>query len=383
MNAQIKKSSMALALTAGVLAALPFAFGQTTAPAGSGGGATTGPSIDLNKPIATINDRDINNKAFYDMLMQVAGYRVYEEVRDWVLIQQACTLAGIPTTGDEFQKAMQAEIDKALQGISQQTKQSGNQITDKEQLVRIMNQTLAQRGITQAEFMLGIQRAAGLRQLAKGHVEVSNEELHQAFDARYGEKVEVDVMTVSDQQKSAEVRDLIKQGKKPLEISQQKGVPVQSMTISKNADQIPQIRDAAFRLNPGELSGAIPAPRGNGFVLIYLQRKIPADTTARFDDPNVQKDLKQFVFDLKEQEWMNNHLNTLRGNSNIKINDPTLSAIVEANVRAQMEAQNQAATAPAGTGMGLPAPSGTVAPGAPGTPGAAPARGGAPAAPSR
>jgi hypothetical protein len=380
VNAQIKKASIALALAAGVLAALPYAFSQATQP-GSGGAATPS-SIDLNKPIATINDRDINNKAFYDMLMQVAGYRVYEEVRDWVLIQQACTPAGIPTTGEDFQKAMQAEIDKALQGISQQTKQTGNQITDKEQLVKIMNQTLAQRGITQAEFMLGIQRAAGLRQLAKGHVEVTNEELHQAFDARYGEKVEVDVMSVADQQKSAEVRELIKQGKKPLEISQAHGVPVQSMTISKNADQIPQIRDAAFRLNPGELSGAIPAVRGSGFVLIYLQRKIPADTTARFDDPAVQKDLKQFVFDLKEQEWMNNHLNTLRGQSNIKINDPTLSAIVEANVRAQMAAQSQPATAPAGTGLGLPAPSGTVAPGAAGTPGAAPARG-AGAAPSR
>jgi hypothetical protein len=371
---RIKKTSIALGLMAGVLAAIPFTFAQT-APAGgasSGSAATAPSSIDLNKPIATINDRDINNKAFYDMLMQVAGYRVYEEVRDWVLIQQACTLAGIPTNDENFKKAMQAEVDRTIEGISQETKRTGNQITDRDQLGRILNQTLAQRGITQSEFMLGIERAAGLRLLSKGHVEVTPDELKQAFTATYGEKAEVDLITVPTQARAADVRDMINKGKKPLEVGQALGLQVQSVTISKNADQIAQLRDIIFRLNPNELSAAIPAPNGNGFVLAYLQKKDPADPTARFEDPTIQKQLHDRVFGLKEQEWMNNHLNTLRSASNIKINDPTLSAIVEANMRAQMAAASQPATAPAGTGLGLPAPSGTTGtPGAPATPGAA------------
>lgn len=367
MNAQQKRTSVTLALAAaalgaGVFAALPMAKAQTTAPAGMGSSpaAASMPEPDFSKPVAVINDREINNKAFYQMLMQVSGLRVYEEVRDWVLIQQACAGAGIPTSGESFQKAVQAEIDRTLEGISQQTKQTGNQITDREQLIRIMNGTLAQRGVVQSEFSLGVQRAAGLRLLAKGHVDVTDAELKQAFEARYGEKVEVDVISVPDAITAAKVRDLItKQGKKPLEVNQAMGVPVQSLTISKNADQIKEIRDVAFKLNVGELSASVPAPNGQGSVLIYMQKKDAADPTAKMTDPATQKEVHDFVYNIKETEWMNNHLTYLRNTAHVNINDPTLFA--EISAQQAQSAATQASSAPAP--VGLPAPGAATAPG--------------------
>ncbi len=359
----IKKTSIALALAAGVFAAIPFTYAQT------GGAATTTPAApapgsalepDFTKPVAVINDREINNKAYYEMLLQVSGLRVYEEIRDWVLIQQACSGAGIPTSGETFQKAVQAEIDRTLDGISQQTKSTGNQITDREQRWRIMNQTLAQRGVVQSEFALGVQRAAGLRLLAKGHVVVNDAELKQAFEARYGAKVEVDLISVPDLITADKVRTLITtQGKKPLEVNQAIGVPVQSLTISKNADQIPQIRDAAFNLKVGELSAAIPAPNHQpGLVLLYLQKKDAADPSAKMDNPTIQKEIHDFVYNIKETEWMNNHLNFLRASAHITVNDPTLFSQIQAQQAQQ--ATTQAASEPAP--VGLPSPGAAPAP---------------------
>lgn len=349
-----KRVSLALALAAGLATGATLSFAQTTRPAGAASGA---PAPDFSQPVAVINGRDINNEAYYGLLMQVSGYRVYEEVRDYILIQQACNAAGFATSGPDFEKAVQAEYERALTNLSKQT---GIPMSQRDQLVAILNQTLAKNNIILPEFRLGLERAAGLRLLAKGHVEPPTQsEMEQAFEAQYGDRVKVAVLSVPDMSAAHEVRDLIAAGKKPLEISQERAIPMQEMTIAKNADQIKEIRDQAFQLKPGELSAAIP--QNGRYLLVYLEDKIPGRPGAKLTDPTVKADVEQFIMDIKEQNWMNNQLNNLRQMANIKINDPLLSEIVKANVEAMQRAQNAATQSASTQPAALPA-----LPGAPG-----------------
>ncbi|HVS69988.1 MAG TPA: peptidylprolyl isomerase [Phycisphaerae bacterium] len=359
MIAQRKKRVlMGVGLAVSFAAGAALVRGQTSQPAGA---AATAPAPDFSKPIAVINGREINNEAYYGLLLQVSGYRVYEEVRDYILIQQACAQAGFQTSGPDFEKRVQAEYDRALENLSKQT---SIPMSERSQLVAILNQTLAKNNIIQPEFRLGLERAAGLRMLAEGKVAPpTQDEMEQAFTAQYGDRVKVDVMSVADISQAAEVRQQVTAGKKPMEIAQERGIPMQEMTIAKNADQIAEIRDEAFKLKPGELSNSIP--KNGRYLLVYLEQKIPGQPGAKLTDPAVQTAVKQFIMDVKEQNWMNNQLNNLRSMANIKINDPVLSEIVKANYEALQRAQQAAATQ-----GGATQPAG--APALPGVPAGAP-----------
>lgn len=348
MNANwIKKTGWILSVAAATAAGASLVYAQTaTAPAPT---AATAPGtmptnlgsvvVDWDKPVASVNDREINNKAFYSILMQVAGMRVLEEVRDWVLIQQACSGAGIPTEGPDFQKAINAEVERSIQEVIDK-----KIAKDRNEALKILDQTLASKGVTQAEFQLGIQRLAGLRLLAKGRIEVNDGELQQALAAQYGERATVDLLSVSDFTEAAKVTSLIKSGKKPLEIAQSEGLHMDQATISKNADQIPRLRDAIFRLNVGEISAPIPGENGaTGYLMAYLEKKDPADPSKSLTDPVVKAQMHDLVYNTKEGLWMNDLLNKLRRESRTTINDPVLSLIAQNNIRAA-EAATQAAS---------------------------------------
>ena len=85
-----------------------------------------------NSAIATINGKDINNKAFYDILMQVAGMRVFQQVFDLSLVQSACINVGIPVSdspptadnkdgGKELTSRLNDELNQTIDTVVQDT----------------------------------------------------------------------------------------------------------------------------------------------------------------------------------------------------------------------------------------------------------------------
>jgi hypothetical protein len=347
----IKRITIGAALSACVTAGTLRVWAQPT-------GATTAPAATnaAEQPIAVVNGHEINNKKFDDLLMQVSGLRVFQEVLDLVLVQQACGAAGISTDNEEFRKKVQDEFDKVLAGL-------GAQNVPEKDRQQVLAQLLQQRGITEVEFQMGLQRAAGLRILAKDRVEKPTEkEIQDAFTAQYGEKVQVEILTVKSMEAAADVRKAFDKGQDLHAIAQQMNIPFNAVTISSNntdPEPISRFKELAFKeLKEKQLSATYPftSPQGAVYYMVYLDKKIPAQNVKL---EAVKDKVTQEVINMKESNWMNKHLVELRSRANVRINDPILSRQFE-NIARQMQAM-QAATKPGAVNATQPGPAETPA----------------------
>jgi hypothetical protein len=300
------------------------------------------------KPVAVINGHEIDNDKFNQLLMQVTGLRVFEDVLNWTLVQQACDQAGIRTDGEDFTKLWHAELQRVLDGF-------GAKGVPEEDRPKVLQGFLQQKGISEVEFQMSLQQTAGLRALSKGHVEVTDDEIKRQFDSDYGDKVDVRIITIKEGAQPAlltasKVREAVEKEKKdPTEVAKDLQLPIEPLTIPKNADNIKEIRDTAFQLKPGQLSASVQKNGVN--FLIYLDKVIPARTDVKFEAE--KEKVRGEVMAFKENQWMQNHLAFLRQNARVNVNDPILAQQFQA-IAAQMRA-NAAATQAAATQPAAPA----------------------------
>ena len=316
-------------LTAAVLmtcaAGATTLFSQTTAapmPTGPVNTAPPAPPVDPNAPIAMINGKDINNKFFNDILMQVAGMRVFQEVFDLAIVQQACTVAGLSQDSAEYKKLLEDELTRTLEGLDVKNSDPTKKVerAEREQALGLL---LQRQGVTPVEFRLRLETQAGLRALAAGRITVSDDEVHEAWQAQYGERRQIRLIPVKDDKQAADIRAGPKSRtrKKSMDdIAKEFDIQIPSWTISKNAKDksIEDIINAAniTLTKEGQLSAAVSAAGANGQkqdVLVYLD-KIDADksTVAGNTFDKKKDEVKQQVFGVKEGQWMTNHLATLR-----------------------------------------------------------------------
>jgi len=346
------------------------------AQTGPGAGAAMPPAgamPDPDKPIATINGKDINNKAFYDILMQVAGLRVFQQVYDLTLVNNACVLSGLPTQGPEFDKRLRDEYQKTLDSLNitfakpdklPGTRPAADETKDYENSIREqgLNQVLQRQGITAVEFRIGLETRANLRAMAQANakITVTLDEIKEAYTSEFGERRTVHIFPLTNEITAAAVRAALSEDPKktPEEVAQAKKWPQPATyTISTNAKGIDEIRKVVFDTlkTGGDISAATEVKGQNGqpnqTVLIKLDSITP-DSTAK--NPLNQKETEQKVHDFKEGQWMNNQLAILRGNAAVQINDKYLveqfNNINEAMKRqAAAAAAAQAGATPTGT----------------------------------
>ncbi len=295
------------------------------------------------KPIAVINGHEIDNDRFNHLLMQVCGLRVFETVLNWTVVQQACNGAGIQTDNDDFAKLVNAEIQRVLDAFG------ANGVSEADR-PKFLQAVLQKQGISTVEFQMSMQQQAGLRALSKGHVDATDDEVKQRFEADYGEKAVVRIVRIQDGAQPAlvtasKVREAVEKQKRDVsEVAREMGLPVENVRIPKNAEGagIKEIRDTAFQLKPGQLSASVP--QGNMNYLILLDKIEPAQPEVKFD--SVKAKVRQEVQTAKEQQWMSSQLMYLRSQARVDVNDPVLAqeyAVAAANMRAAQAAATQAA----------------------------------------
>jgi hypothetical protein len=341
----MKRRVIVAALAMSIAGGSAFLFGQAASPiAPPPPGPATMPEAD--KPIAVINGREINNAAFYNLMMQIAGMRVFQQVFDLTLVQRACMDAGIPLDGPDFEKRMKDELQRTLDEMSASSPQLKD-LKDDDKL-RVLNQLLAQRGVTVPEFQMGLQRAAGLRALAKGKVDVTDKEIEEYYTSKYGDRVLVRVFNVGSVDNAAKLREQLEKQKKPIEdAARDAGLQLPNpQLIPKNASNIDQVKSVAFALNEHELSA--PVSYNGGLLMIYLEKKQPSET-AKTSLASVKSDLQKEIYNIKETQWMTGHLNQLRANAAVTINNPVLQqqfAAIADQMKRQAEATSQPATMP-------------------------------------
>jgi PPIC-type PPIASE domain len=145
-----------------------------------------------------------------------------------------------------------------------------------------------------------------MSKLCRDRVKVTEEDLHQAFDAEYGEKVECRIIIWPKGEEHVarrlygEIRD------KPEEFERQArtqadpnlaaaGGRIKPIGHHGTGNEV--LERAAFNLHKGELSEVIETPRG--VMVIKCVDRIPPQTTARLED--VREALSKDIFDKKIQ----------------------------------------------------------------------------------
>jgi hypothetical protein len=129
-----------------------------------------------------------------------------------------------------------------------------------------------------------------LAKLCRDHVQVTAEDLHAAFDAHHGEKVEcrmilwpIDSMQVA-MRNYAKLRDDAKEFEKiaKTQLSPSLAKSEGRVTIGRNTSGNDTLEKKAFSLQPGEVSELFETPQG--IVLLKCDHHVPPDTSVSFGD---------------------------------------------------------------------------------------------------
>jgi hypothetical protein len=332
-------------------AASPTPPAVTTGPAMPPPGAMPAP----DQPIAIINGMPINNKAFYDIMMQVAGMRVFQQVFDLSLVQKACLDSGVTLEGPDFGKLLEDEIDKEMTSMGIVSTPANKWTLDDRK--RALAGILQQQGVTQVEYRLGLETRAGLRAMSVGKVTAATQkEIQDAYDAQYGERRTIKIISYPNDFSPVTIKNTLKTAKTPEDACKDlKLSPPAVWVIPKSAtvaDNVKSIRGVAFDYlkAAGQVSEEQEVDAGNGSkqkVLVILD-KIDADTTAANPlDTKLSAEIGAKVFDYKQANWMNNLLVSLRSRASVDIKDPVLSGMF-AQMADAIQRAAAAQTQPAG-----------------------------------
>ncbi|MCL2641883.1 MAG: hypothetical protein FWD53_13615 [Phycisphaerales bacterium] len=299
--------------------------------------------------IATINNVPVNAQWFHQMLMSVGGSRVLQHAIDLMVVEQEASKNGTPMQGPDFEKLVQAEIDRTLDALEAQG-------IRKEDRTRVFFQLLQRSGRTEDEFLVQMRIQAGLRMLSAGRVEAPTEkEIQDAFNALYGPRVEGRTITMRTRAEITTIRKRLENGEAfeavmqstPNIVRLQAQTIAESTTYEREADK--QLKAAALATKEGTLSPVVQDISSGGelFYAVFVDKIVPKDPTASLADPVVRARIERIVKNSKDQRWMSAKAAELHQNLQINIRDPILSRQYQIAKELQQAANAPAQPAPA------------------------------------
>jgi parvulin-like peptidyl-prolyl isomerase len=156
-----------------------------------------------------------------------------------------------------------------------------------------------------------------LAKLCRDRVKVTEEELQQAYEAHYGEQLECRIILWPPDQTKFALAQYTRIRDNPA-LFEQEAKRQASSSLAANGGKIPQfgrhsfgneeVEQAAFSLQPGELSTLVGTPEGN--VVLKLDKRIPAKTSVSLE--SVRAELTREVIERKVQREMQVAFSELR-----------------------------------------------------------------------
>jgi parvulin-like peptidyl-prolyl isomerase len=225
--------------------------------------------------IAIVNGRPLARREVVDLLMESHGLAAMQQLIMLDLARQETRRLGLEVAPAD----VRAEYDYSVEQLAQQANPDGTPMSE-DQKRRTLDALLEQKGLSMAEFMVGMERNAHLRKAVRRDVKVDERLVREQFARIYGEKVEVRHIQLADMNQIAEAQALLKDGQDFAEVARRmsvnretasRGGDLGQFTIS--AENIPPaLREAAFSLAPGEVSAPIRVDAF--FHILRLERRI-------------------------------------------------------------------------------------------------------------
>jgi parvulin-like peptidyl-prolyl isomerase len=279
-RAELKHRLFWFAMALAVLAiAILFRLQEGPRPASAAPAeeAAADPDAPLPRPgrpthdvMAIVNGQDISRKDLADECVRRHGEAVLESMVNKKLITSHCANRGVAVTNEEIA----AEIDRMAKRFQ----------LGREQWLELLQK---ERGVTPQEYARDIVwPTIALRKLADKQLQVTPEEITNAYEREFGESVRCRLIAVSDAKKAARlVADLATNPGNFARVAIENSEDVGSASVGGMVQPIrrhmgdPAIEQVAFAMQPGQISQAIPV--GTQFVILKCDERIPARPVPR------------------------------------------------------------------------------------------------------
>jgi parvulin-like peptidyl-prolyl isomerase len=240
--------------------------------------------------VATVNGEQIQYKELAEECLARHGKEVLEVEISHLLLQQAVAKAQVTVT----QEDLDAEITHAAQLAGVVDKQG------KPDFEKWFQMATKEQGVTKEQYMRdSVWPSAALKKITGGTVQVSEEDLTKSYAANFGERVRCRAIVLANMRRAQEVWGKARQNTSMDffgDLAEQYSVEAQSKAlrgevppIRRNGGQ-PQLEEAAFALQPNELSGIIQL--GDKFVVLKCEgRTETVDVSLKDVRDNLYQDI--------------------------------------------------------------------------------------------
>lgn len=236
---------------------------------------------DTSEPIAVVNGEPLSRSALVNRLIESHGLAQLEQMILLTVARQKASSLGLEVTPADV-RAMHEE---SLKRLATPIVEPDARVLDAREAQRLLDEFLAAKNISRREWDTRMEQKAYLRKIAEAEVAkttISEDMLRNEYDQDYGEKVQVRHIQVGSLAAATRVRALLAANKDFELIARQMSEnPVTAAQgglarpFTRNDPGVtPLLREAAFKLKPGEVSEAIRD--GNVYHIIRLERRFPA-----------------------------------------------------------------------------------------------------------
>ncbi|MBN2474582.1 MAG: peptidylprolyl isomerase [Pirellulales bacterium] len=260
-----------------------------SSPSATSPSAATANRKSQPKTVAMVNGRQVSREVLGRECLRRYGVQVLESVVNKYLIAQECQRRGIVISRAD----VDAEVARMATRFS----------IPKDEWLTLLE---SERGINPTQYAEDvIWPILALRRLASDRLAVTPEELREEYEARYGAAVDARLISCSTLEKARQVRAKVvadpeqfpKLAKQYSEDAPSASLGGRIQPIRKHGN-FPEIEQAAFTMQDGEISPVIPA--GGQFVIIQRSHLLPGARVV--DSAKVAPKLEELVRDRKLRE---------------------------------------------------------------------------------
>ena len=230
--------------------------------------------------VALVNGHPIAREELIDVLLDAHGVEVLQQLIILRVAKQETRERALRVTKADVDAEFQSSLDRIAANAGMSREEATQQ--NKREALR---QVLDERGISMAEFIIGMERNAHLRKLVEKDLRITEETLREEFARRYGARVVVRHIQIDqrDGRGLNEALELLARGSDFADVARQlsknpetaaRGGEMEPFTFDD--PEIPAaLREGGFSLKEGGVSN--PVLVGQFFHILKLERRIPAD----------------------------------------------------------------------------------------------------------
>jgi parvulin-like peptidyl-prolyl isomerase len=262
--------------------------------------------------VATVNGEQIRYEELAEACLLRFGEGVLEVEISHLLLQQALARTNLRVTDADLNAEMSHAAE--LAGVVDQQGRAD--------LAKWIQMATEEQRVSKDQYLRdAVWPSAALKKLTSSAIKVSAEDLQKGFEANYGERVRCRAIVLDNMRRAQEVWGKARQNAAPDyfgDLAAEYSVEPSTKSLRGEVPPIrryggqPQLEEAAFDLQPGELSGIIQL--GEQFVILKCEgRTEPVEVNPQ----EVRKILYQDIYEKKLRMAMNAKFEEIRSQARI------------------------------------------------------------------